>query len=155
MPNSNTRNKDLKSAELLANLMDTQFKIPGSNFRFGLDPLIGLIPGFGDFAGFLVSGYMLLICAKNGASGFLLARMTLNILLDALIGAIPLLGDLFDFAYKANRRNLKLMQQHFVEGRHKGSAYKLVVPLLIILLIVIAALAWCSYKMFAWLMHQL
>lgn len=150
-----TTNRELKSVELLARLMDSGFKIPGTRFRFGLDPLIGLIPGLGDFTGFLVSGYIILICARNGASGFVLARMTLNIFIDALIGAIPLIGDLFDFAYKANNRNLKLMQQHYIEGRHKGGAWKVVVPVLIVLFIVIAALAWCSYKAFTWLIHSL
>ena len=155
MPVRNTTNRELKSVELLARLMDSRFQIPGTRFRFGLDPLIGLIPGLGDFTGFLFSGYMLLVCARNGASNFLLARMTLNILIDALIGSIPLVGDLFDFAYKANNRNLKLMQQHYIEGRHKGGAWKVVVPILIILFILIAALAWCSYKAVAWLLHSL
>jgi hypothetical protein len=151
----NTTNKELKSVELLARLMDSQFKIPGTRFRFGLDPLIGLIPGLGDFTGLLFSGYMILICARNGASGFLLARMVLNILIDACIGAIPLVGDLFDFAYKANNRNLKLMHEHYIEGRYKGGAWKVVVPILIILFIIIAALAWGSYKAFTWLIHSL
>ena len=155
MPVRNVTNRELKSVELLSRLMDSQFQIPGTRFRFGLDPLIGLIPGLGDFTGLLVSGYMILICARNGASGFLLARMTLNILIDALVGAIPLIGDLFDFTYKANNRNLKLMQQHYVEGRYKGGAWKVVVPILIIIFIVIAALAWCSYKAFTWLVHSL
>lgn len=155
MPVIDTRNRELKSIELIARLMDSRFKIPGTRFRFGLDPLIGLIPGLGDFTGFLISGYMILICARNGASGFVLARMTLNIFIDALTGAIPLIGDLFDFAYKANDRNLKLMQQHYIEGRHKGGAWKVVVPILIVLLIVIAALAWCGYKAFTWLIHSI
>jgi hypothetical protein len=155
MPVIDTRNKELKSVELIAWLMDSRFKIPGTRFRFGLDPLIGLIPGLGDFTGFLISGYMMLICARNGASGFVLARMTFNIFTDALIGAIPLIGDLFDFAYKANDRNLKLMQQHYIEGRHKGGAWKVVVPILIVLFIVIAVLAWCGYKVFTWLIHSI
>jgi len=155
MPVRSTTNRELKSVEMLARLMDSQFQIPGTRFRFCFDPLIGLIPGLGDFIGFLVSGYMILICARNRASGFLLARMTLNILIDALIGAIPLIGDLFDFAYKANNRNLKLMRQHYAEGRYKGGAWKVVVPIFIILFIIIAALAWCSYKAFTWLIHSL
>jgi hypothetical protein len=154
MPDKNTTSNKLRSVELLAKLMDSQFQIPGTNIQFGLDPLIGLIPGLGDFTGFLVSGYMILICARNGASGFLLARMTLNILIDAVIGSIPLIGDLFDFAYKANKRNLKLMQQHYVHGRHKGGAWKLVVPLLFILFLIIAGLAWLSYKAFTWLLGK-
>ena len=155
MPVKSTSNRELRSVEMLARLMDAQFQIPGTRFRFGLDHLIGLIPGFGDFTGLLVSGYMILICARNGASGFLLARMTLNILIDALIGSIPLIGDVFDFAYKANNRNLKLMKQHYIEGRYKGGAWKVVVPIFIILFIVIVALAWCSYKAFTWLIHSL
>jgi len=155
MTTKSTKSGELKSIEVLAKLMDSQFQIPGTNIRFGLDPLIGLVPGLGDFAGFLVSGYMILICARNGASGFLLARMTLNIIIDATIGSIPIIGDLFDFAYKANKRNLKLMHQHYVEGRHKGGAWKLVVPLLFILFLVIAGLAWLSYKAFMWLLHVL
>ncbi len=155
MPTTNTTKNELRSIEVLAKLMDSQFQIPGTKFRIGLDPLIGLIPGLGDFTGFIVSGYMMLICARNGASSFLLARMTLNILLDALIGSIPAIGDLFDFAYKANNRNLKLMQQHYVQGRHKGGAWKVVVPLLLILFLVVAGLAWFSYKAFLRLVHLL
>jgi hypothetical protein len=139
--------------DILAKLMDSQFKIPGTNIRFGLDPLIGLVPGAGDFVTFLISGYMMTILAKNGASGFVLARMTLNILIDALVGSIPLLGDVFDVAFKANRRNMKLMHEHYVEGRHKGGAWKVIVPILFILLLVIIGLAWVSYKIFMWLIH--
>lgn len=153
MPVKNKTIRELQSVEWISRLMDSQFQIPGTRFRFGLDPLIGLIPGVGDFTGFLISGYMILICARNGASGFLLARMTLNILIDAITGSIPLIGDVFDFAFKANSRNLKLMRQHYIEGRHKGGAWKVVIPLLIILFIVIAALAWCSYKALAWIVH--
>jgi len=143
----------IPNLDMLANLMDSQFKIPGTNIRFGLDPLIGLVPGAGDFVTFLISGYMVMILAQNGASGFVLARMTLNILIDALVGSIPLLGDVFDVAFKANRRNMKLMHEHYVEGRHKGGAWKVIVPLLLVILAVIIALAWVSYKIFMWLIH--
>ena len=143
----------IPNLDTLANLMDSQFKIPGTNIRFGLDPLIGLVPGAGDFVTFLISGYMVMILAQNGASGFVLARMTLNILIDALVGSIPLLGDIFDVAFKANRRNMKLMHEHYVEGRHRGGAWKVVVPVLLVILAVIIALAWVSYKIFMWLIH--
>lgn len=133
--------------------MDSQFKIPGTDIRFGLDSLIGLIPGAGDFGTFLVSGYMVMVLAKNGASGFVLARMTLNILIDALVGSIPVLGDLFDVAFKANQRNMQLMREHYVEGRHRGGAWKLIVPVLLILLVFVAGLAWLSYKLFVWLFN--
>lgn len=146
-------NRALRHLDFLAKLMDNQFSIPGTKFRFGLDPLIGLIPGVGDFAGFCVSGYMILIMAQNGASGFLIARMAFNVLLDELVGSIPLIGDLFDFGFKANAKNIRLMHQHYVEGRHKGGAWKVVVPLLILLFASIALIIWAVYKLFAFLIH--
>jgi hypothetical protein len=139
----------LKDIELLAKLMDSQFKVPGTNIRFGLDAIVGLIPGVGDLSTFAVSGYMLLIMARNGASGYLLARMVVNVVVDTIIGAIPFLGDIFDFAFKANIRNMKLMQEHYAEGRHRGSAWKIVLPILIVLLAVVAGAIWVSYKLFA------
>ncbi len=135
------------SIEKLAKLMDAQFKIPGTNIRFGLDSLIGLIPGVGDLSTFAVSGYMVWIMANNGASGFLLARMVLNILIDAIVGMIPLLGDIFDIAFKANIRNMRLMQEHYQEGRHKGSAWKVIIPVLIILFVIIIGIIWLTYKL--------
>jgi hypothetical protein len=75
--------------------------------------------------------------------------MTINILIDALVGAIPLLGDIFDIAFKANMRNLRLMQEHYQEGRHKGSAWKAIVPVLIIVFLIIVAIIWAAYKLIA------
>lgn len=144
-------NPALKNIESLAKLMDAQFRIPGTNYRFGLDGIIGLIPGAGDLSTFAVSGYMLWIMAQNGASGYVMARMILNVLLDALIGSIPVLGDLFDFAFKANMRNMRLMQEHYKEGRHKGSAWKVILPALILLLVVILAIIWATYQLLSWL----
>ncbi len=141
----------IKYLTSLAKLMDAQFRIPGTGIRFGLDPLIGLIPGFGDFAGFMVSACMIVMLAKNGASGFVLARMAFNIVLDSVLGTIPVLGDIFDFAFKANQRNLKLLEEHYVEGKHQGGAWKLVVPLLLFLLVVMAGLAWAGYQLIRWL----
>lgn len=141
----------LKHLDRLAKLMDAQFRIPGTDIRFGLDGLIGLIPGAGDLSTFAVSGYMVLILARNGASGYVLARMVLNILIDAIIGSIPLLGDVFDIAFKANMRNLKLMQEHYREGRHRGSATQVIVPVLLIVLLFIAGLIWGTYKLLAYL----
>lgn len=139
---------ELRNLRVLAKLMDSQFRIPGTGVKFGLDALIGLIPGAGDFATFLISGYMVTILAKNGASGFVLARMVLNILIDSLVGSIPILGDIFDVVFKANQRNVTLMHQHYVEGRHKGGAWKVIVPVLLVLLIVIGGLAWLAYELF-------
>jgi hypothetical protein len=142
---------DLKNLSVIAKLMDSQFRIPGTNVKFGLDALIGLIPGAGDLATFLISGYMVSVMAKNGASGFVLARMVLNIVIDSLVGAIPIIGDIFDVAFKANQRNMVLMQQHYMEGRHKGGAWKVIVPVLLLLLIFIGGLARLAYKLLVWI----
>lgn len=143
----------LKHLDFLAKLMDSQFRIPGTPIRFGLDALIGLVPGAGDFTTFLISGYMVIILAQNGASGFVLARMALNIVLDASIGSIPVLGDVFDIAFKANNRNMKLLHEHYVEEKHQGSAMKVIVPVLLLLLLVVAGIVWMSYELLAWLIH--
>jgi hypothetical protein len=141
--------RGLKHLDAMAKLMDGQFRIPGTDFRFGLDSLIGLIPGVGDLSTFAVSGYMLTIMVKNGASGFVLARMILNILVDALFGSIPILGDLFDVAFKANMRNMRLMKEHYQEGRHRGSAWKVLVPVMIVLFALVVLIIWGMYKLIA------
>jgi len=139
----------LKNLNYLAKLMDAQFRVPGTNFRFGLDGLLGLVPGAGDLSTFAVSGYMVWIMARNGASGYILARMVLNILIDSVIGAIPLIGDLFDIAFKANMRNVKLMQEHYQEGRHRGSAWKVAIPVLLVVLLIILGIIWLTYTLIA------
>lgn len=141
--------RGLKELNYLAKLMDAQFRVPGTNFRFGLDSIIGLIPGAGDLSTFAVSGYMLWIMANNGASGYVLARMVVNVLIDALFGSIPVLGDLFDVAFKANMRNMRLMQEHYTEGRHRGNAWKIIIPVLLVLFLIIIAIIWLTYKFLA------
>jgi hypothetical protein len=143
--------RDFRQLEWIAKLMDAQFTVPGTNFKFGLDGIIGLIPGAGDISTFAVSAYLLTIMARNGASGYVMARMVLNVVVDAVVGMIPILGDLFDIAFKANMRNLKLMKEHYVEGRHKGGAWKILVPVLLLLLIVVGGVIWGGYKLLAWL----
>ena len=145
------QNKVIRKLDALAKLMDSQFQIPSTKIRFGLDALIGLIPGVGDFAGFIVSGYMILVLASNGASGFVIARISLNILIDVIIGSIPFLGDIFDFAFKANERNMKLVHEHYKEGRHQGGAWKVVVPVLFFLFLLITGIAWIAYNTIMWL----
>ena len=146
-----TNNKALNDLDKLARLMDNQFRIPGTQVRFGLDSIMGLVPGVGDLSSLAISGYMLVVMMRNGASGFLLARMVLNVLVDATIGAIPLIGDLFDIAFKANTKNMRLMRQHYAEGRHQGGAWKLIIPVVLVILLFFAGLAWLLVKFFSWL----
>lgn len=137
----------IRKLQMIAKLMDSQFVIPGTNIRFGFDALIGLIPGVGDLATFGVSGFMLVIMAQNGASGLVLARMILNVLIDTAIGSIPLLGDLFDVGFKANTRNVRLMQEYYQEGRHRGSAWRVIVPVMLVFFILFCIVAWLVYQL--------
>jgi hypothetical protein len=96
--------------------MDTAIPLPGG-YRIGADGLIGLIPGFGDVAGALISSYILTQAHRLGAPPAVLTRMGLNILLEAVVGAVPVVGDLIDFAWKANRRNVVLLERHLADPR--------------------------------------
>lgn len=138
-------NRTLNHLDALAQVMDAQFRVPGTSMRFGLDAIIGLIPGVGDVSGMVVSGYIILVLAANGASGYVIARITFNALIDAAIGSIPVAGDIFDFAFKANQRNMKLVREHYTEDKHQGSAWKVVLPLLLLFLLVCAGIIWMIF----------
>ncbi|WP_046243791.1 DUF4112 domain-containing protein [Hymenobacter terrenus] len=140
----------LRWVERIAHLMDSQFRLPGTAFRFGLDPLLGLLPVVGDLSTLAVSGALLLTMLRHGASGAVVVRMALNILLDSLIGAIPLVGNVFDFAYKSNERNVVLLRRHYAEGRHSGSGKGLVALLLLGFLVVFGLVAWGSVALLRW-----
>jgi len=139
------RSKALKTVDTVAKLLDSQFKIPGTDFRFGLDAIAGLIPVGGDAVSFLASGALVLTMVRHGASGELAARMLGNIALDALLGSIPFLGDLFDVAFKANVRNVELLKAHYDEGKHAGSGWGIFFGTLIALICMGAGLAWLLY----------
>lgn len=101
----------IRRLRALAWLLDESLPLPGG-YRIGLDPLIGLIPGLGDALGALVSAYILNEARRLGAPRSMLMRMAGNVLVESIVGAIPLAGDLFDAAYKANLRNLALLQRY-------------------------------------------
>jgi hypothetical protein len=97
----------------LVRLMDGAFVIPGTGFRVGLDPLLGLVfPGAGDVAGGLASSLLFVVAFRNGVPAVVMLRMLVNVGVDALVGAVPLLGDLFDAAYRSNEKNLALLERH-------------------------------------------
>ena len=96
----------------LATLLDTAFFIPGTNIRFGIDAMIGLVPGIGDAITTAMSLYIVHEARQLGAPRHLIARMLANVALDGFVGAVPLLGDAFDVMWRANRRNMTLLRNH-------------------------------------------
>ena len=107
----------------LAAVLDDRFRIPGTDWRFGLDPLIGLVPGIGDTVTLGVGLYLLALAREAGAPFWLLVRMFINIAIDWLAGSVPLIGDLFDLAFKAHRRNATLLRRYLEQqGYRQGGA---------------------------------
>jgi hypothetical protein len=96
----------------VSRLLDNAFSVPGTRIRFGLDALIGLVPGIGDAVGALFSGYVILQASRLGAPKSVISRMITNVAIDTVVGWIPVLGDLFDVGWKANLKNLALLEQH-------------------------------------------
>ena len=139
----------LRSLDTLADWLDSRFTIPGTDIRFGLDAVVGLIPGAGNAAGYLASSALVLTMARHGASMRLVVRMLLNIALDATVGAIPILGSIFDVAFKANNRNVRLLREHYAEGKHTGSVWPVVLAALAGLLLVGALMVYVIYVVLA------
>ncbi|NEP16751.1 MAG: DUF4112 domain-containing protein [Leptolyngbya sp. SIO4C1] len=106
------RLRNLNRIRRLSRLMDTALRIPGTRFRFGLDPIIGLVPGLGDLVTTAISGYILFLAARFRLPGSVFKQMVFNIALETIVGAIPFLGDIFDAFYKSNVRNLALLETY-------------------------------------------
>ena len=106
----------LPDLQRYAVLLDKAFRIPGTNIRFGLDPIVGLIPGLGDLASPVFTGLLILEGARLRVPRIILMRMAVNALADAVIGAIPLIGIAGDVFFRANTRNLALLERHSVPG---------------------------------------
>lgn len=102
---------EIERLDRLANLLDSKFQIPGTGIRFGLDSIIGLIPGFGDLVTVGPTAFLVHRAYLLGASRRTILRMVANTAVDWLIGSIPLIGDVFDLAFKANNRNVALLRK--------------------------------------------
>jgi hypothetical protein len=110
---------DLQKLAKLSEYLDNKFALGG--VRFGLDPIIGLIPIAGDVAGLMVNSVMLRTMYRKGASPWIMLKMLGNQLADIAVGLVPFLGDLLDMAHKAHRRNLKLLQAYYADPEPKPS----------------------------------
>lgn len=127
----------------LAWILDSSIPIPGTPWKIGLDGLIGLIPGIGDISAGVISSYIVFQALRLGVPPLVVARMALNILLESVLGVIPVVGDIFDFAFKANQRNVALMHEYVINP-NKVKRRSLVLVLLIVLGLigVLVAMVW-------------
>jgi hypothetical protein len=142
----------LEALRRISSLLDSAFLIPGTSYRFGLDPLLGLIPGIGDLVSPLFTIGILWQGRDLGLPRVVQLRMIFNVGLDTLVGAVPLLGDLFDFAWKANNMNLAMLEEHAREERAASPGDWLFVVGLSALLIIMAAI---PFVLAGWLIRSL
>lgn len=114
----------LERLRWLVQILDESVRIPGTNFKFGLDAIIGLFPGGGDVVGALMSGVMVHAAIRAGVPMSVLLAMLTNVTIDMLLGVVPVVGDAFDFAFKANKRNLALLEKFLAQPEEAKAASK-------------------------------
>ncbi|MEH2265502.1 DUF4112 domain-containing protein [Nostoc sp.] len=122
----------LKRLRQLSRLLDNIVTIPGTKIGFGLDPILGLIPIGGDFLGVMFSSYIILEAARLGVSRATLGKMVFNVIVDGLVGTVPVLGDFFDFAWRANTNNIKLLEEYLKFPSEQKSADRLFIVALLV-----------------------
>lgn len=136
----------------LAWLLDSSIAIPGTRITIGIEALLGLVPFLGDAVGVLLSSYILLEAARLGAPKSLILRMAMNVALEGVVGVIPLAGDVFDAAWKANQRNVRLIEDHFREPAKASADHRrwtLGIICLLALLFIVAG--WLAFVLLRWL----
>jgi hypothetical protein len=114
-PGKLSSEEQLAQLEWIADLLDSRFVLPGTNIRFGLDGVIGLIPIAGDILSALISFYLISRASELGLSPWVKTRMVWNVALDTVVGAVPVLGDMFDVSFKSNRRNIALARRYLAK----------------------------------------
>ncbi|TMC61249.1 MAG: DUF4112 domain-containing protein [Chloroflexi bacterium] len=134
---------------LVARVLDELITIPGTRQRFGLDSIVGLIPGVGDLASAAVGGWIIVEASRFRLPGVVLARMVVNTVVDLVIGSIPLLGDVFDVVFKSNTRNLALFRRHATDPGASTTEHR---AFLAGLVLVLVGLIWLAVVAIGWLL---
>ena len=135
------------TAELLAKILDTTVKIPGTRFYLGLDPLLGLIPGIGDMIANLIGTVILVLAAQLHVPQVVMMRMSLNLLINGTVGAIPIVGDLFSIWFRSHARNAELLRRAATQPYREAQQARLYLAgiiggTVVLLLLAIAAVLW-------------
>jgi hypothetical protein len=146
-----------ENLDLLSHLLDDFIRIPGTPIRFGLDGIVGFFPGIGDILGGLASCIIIVAAWVRGVPKVLIGRMVLNVAIETAVGSIPIAGNLFDIAWRANRRNYKLLAESLdLPRRHAASSWLFIAIVCLILvglmLIPLLLAAWILLHLKAWLM---
>lgn len=140
----------------LSFILDRAFRVPGTQWRFGLDAIIGLVPGLGDVVGSLAGMYSLWIARQLGAPVAVQARMVMNLAIDGAVGLVPFVGDLFDFAFKAHTRNHALLER-WTRSPHqtRSSSWAILVAGAVVLLALLGASVWILVAVIQWVVALL
>ncbi|HUH75361.1 MAG TPA: DUF4112 domain-containing protein [Chitinophagales bacterium] len=123
--------QELRDISKVVKLMESSFRIPFTNRTFGLEPIIGLVPIIGDSIGFIVSSWIMVALLRNGASGKVIAKMFINIFIDIALAFMPVIGNILDFFFKTNQRNLVLAVEHYQYGKNQGTAKSVLLPIIL------------------------
>jgi hypothetical protein len=148
--------RDLENLRRIARLFDQAFPVPGTNWRFGIDALFGVVPGLGDIAGGIIAVYALRVARQLGAPASIQLRMLGNISLDALVGTVPFFGDMFDFVFKAQSRNLALLEEwrkspEFTARRARRGLILMPVAVFLVFASLTGFGIWVLVQLFQWL----
>lgn len=151
-PSDPQREALVATAELLAKILDTTVKIPGTRIYLGLDPLLGLIPGIGDVLVNLIGTVILIMAARLQVPRIVITRMSLNLLINGTVGAIPIIGDLFSIWFRSNARNAELLRRAANQPHRETQQARLYVAgiiggTVVLLLLVIALVLWMVVKL--------
>lgn len=141
----------LRRLRRISHLLDNAIPIPGTKYRIGLDPILGLIPGGGDLIGSIFAGYVVFKSAQMGVPRETLVQMATNIVFDTVAGTVPVAGDLFDVAWKANIKNIELLDAHLGSPEQgKKADWLFVAVLLLGLMLIVGSIIFLSVTFLGW-----
>lgn len=149
----NPKSLSLKRLRNLSHLLDNAIPIPGTDYRIGIDPILGLIPGGGDTIAAFLSAYIVIEAARLGLPRESLLRMVFNLILDTILGSLPFLGDIFDATWKANVKNLALIESHLASPHPSKKVDRVFLIFLILaLMLIVMTVTFISVVFFRFLL---
>ncbi len=147
----NSKQEQLESLRKYVELLESKFTIPGTQFKFGIDPILNFIPGLGSYSGLILGFVFIFLAHKKGVSGKVKVLMFRNLILDHILGSLPIAGYVTDFFYKSNEKNMRLLEEHFMEEKHTGSGWKLI----LIFILISLSILFITVTVFIWMLTKL